>query len=577
MVVLLVVTAAWSGYAPAYGAGPPAPDAAELSAADSAVRAKEWATALMHFQAAMKAAPSAHAALGTADALYRLGRLGEAYEAYTEAQRTYGGKLVAADRTAAAARLSELATKTGWLSIRVGEVGADVTVDGKPFGTSPVPALVRVPVGPHDVGVSKAGFIPYAGRAEVAADGKAVVDVDLVIQPSQGHLVVRTSGDEPLRVLVDGVDVGLTPWEGDLPPGVHQVTGRSSKAAAAPQSVNVVAGGKLAVDLAPSSTAAHLQLRTSDGKGLITVDGAAAGEGAFAGNLPAGAHTFSVTRDDYQPLTKSLTLGPNETWAETVTLEPIAAVVIGKQSTERSFEGFYGGFGLAGALGVGGQGTELETNCDTLGASSCDTPSPLGGAVFGYLGWTFNPVGFELMLAGSGDQTQQTAHFNGTGGHSGALPFSDPARDEKFNFVRVGGLAALRVRASTQGRALRATVAGGVGLSYQQMYLVRRATAQDGTDRKDAYSPDSVAYISPAVTLEGALQIRLTPTIALSVGLEMWADNASIAGSNASPPSPGHALVAPSQIPAPIPTPQYHFASGPQVFLLPFLGMQFGP
>jgi len=57
----------------------------------------------------------------------------------------------------------------------------------------------------------------------------------------------------------------------------------------------------------------------------------------------------------------------------------------------------------------------------------------------------------------------------------------------------------------------------------------------------------------------------------------MWADNASIAGDVASPPSPGHALVAAGQTPAPIPTPEYHYATGPQVFLLPFIGMQFGP
>ncbi len=574
---MLAVATASSGFAAADAAGPPAADVAELAAADAAVRAKDWAAALTHFQAALKAAPSAPAALGTADALYRLGRLGEAYEAYTDVQRTYGGKLASADRSLATSRLVELAAKTGWLSIRVSEPGADVTVDGKPFGTSPVPALVRVGVGPHDVGVTKPGFIAFAGRAEVAADGKAVVDVDLAIAPSQGHLVVRTLGAEPLRVLIDGVDVGATPWEGDVAPGVHQVTGRSSKAAAASQAVNLMAGGNLAIDLAPSSTAAHLQVRTSDGQGLITVDGAVAGEGAFAGDLSPGGHTFSVTRDGYQPLSKSLTLGTNETWAETVTLQPISATVTDRRSAERSFEGVYGGFGLAGALGVGGQGTELETNCDTLGASSCDTPSPFGGAVFGYLGWTFNPVGFEVMLAGAADQTQQTAHFNGTGGSSGALPFSDPARDEKFTFARVGGLAALRVRASTEGRALRATVAGGVGLSYKQMFMVRTATALDTTNRRDAYSPDSVGYVSPAVTVEGALQIRLTPTIALAVGLEMWADNASIAGSNASPPSPGRALVAAGQTPAPIPTPQYHFATGPQVFLLPFLGMQFGP
>ena len=579
LIVLLAASTASFERAPAYAAPPatPSADAGELAAADAAVRAKDWASALTHFQAALAAAPSARAALGAADALYRLGRLGEAYEAYGEAQRTYGAKLAGADKTTVTSRLAELGPKTGWLSIRVGEPGADVTIDGKPFGTSPVPALVRVAAGSHDVAVTKTGFSPFAAKADVTADGKAVVDVNLVAAPTQAHLVVRSTGTEALRVLVDGVDVGATPWEGDVAPGPHQVSGRSSKSAAPAQPVNAAAGSQTAIDLAPASTAAHLVLHTSDGKGLITVDGAAAGEGAYSGDVTAGEHTFTVTRDGFKPATKTVTLGANEPWAETVTLEPIAVTVTSTTGSERPYGGVYGGFGLAGALGVGGQGTELETNCDTLGATSCDTPNPTGGAAFGYVGYTWDPVGFEVMLAGIADQSQQEAHFNGTGGTSGNLPFSDPARVEKFNFARVGGIGAIRVRASTQGRLWRLTAAGGVGVSYRQLWMARRATATDGSGRIDGYFPSSEGYASPAVTLEGAFQLRMSPTIALSIGLEMWADNASIAGTVASAPASGHALVGTGQTPAPIPTPGYTYASGPQVFLLPFIGMQFGP
>src|SRR5262249_25670008 len=44
---------------------------------------------------------------------------------------------------------------------------------------------------------------------------------------TSGHVTVRLAGGagEPLRVIVDGVDVGATPWEGDLAPGPHQIAG----------------------------------------------------------------------------------------------------------------------------------------------------------------------------------------------------------------------------------------------------------------------------------------------------------------------------------------------------------------
>ncbi len=553
------------------------PAAVEVAAADKSAHAKDWTTALAHYQAAIQAAPSAHAELGAADALYQLGRLGDAYDAYTEAQRLYGPKLGAADKTLVTARLKELAAKTGALSIHVEESGADVQLDGKSLGTAPMAALLRLPVGPHPVRVTKAGFLPFSVDADVGPDGKAVVDAPpLVRQPSQGHLVVHAPGSESLRVIIDGVDLGATPWEGDVAPGPHEIAGRSSSSAASAQMVNVNVGDRIAVDLVTAATAAHLQMRTSDGKGQIYLDGVAKGDGAFVGDVGPGPHTIVITRDGYERFEKALTLGERETWAETVSLKPATAPGASTQVAERALEGLYGGFGLTGLFGVGGQGTDLETRCDALGASSCETPQPIGGGAFGYLGWTWDPVGFEFMLAGSGDTVQETAHF-GTG-PAAASPLAQPPRDEKFTFARFGGMAAVRVRASLQGRVVRGTIAGGVGLSYKKLVMERRTTTTDNTNRQDNYVPDGdVAYVSPAITLEAALHVRITPTIALAVGLETWAENASIAGTNSVGPQTGRLLAAANQTPAPIATPAYSLATGPQVFLGPFLGMQFGP
>jgi hypothetical protein len=110
--------------------------------------------------------------------------------------------------------------------------------------------------------------------------------------------------------------------------------------------------------------------------------------------------------------------------------------------------------------------------------------------------------------------------------------------------------------------------------------MERKTTATDGSNRSDVFSPtqnNSVSYLSPAITVEGALQFRVTPTVAIAVGLLMWADNASIWGNNSTPASAPRTVLASGQLPALIPTPEYHLATGPQVFLGPFLGTQFGP
>lgn len=561
--------------APLSAVAQPAAAQAELAEGDKATRAKDYAAALTHYQNANLASASGRAQMGVAECLYQLGRIGESYDAFNEAQATYGAKLGPVEKALAARRLKELAGKTGWLSVRAAEVGAQVELDGKPFGTTPVPALVRVAAGSHDIKITKAGFAVFSARADVAAEGTSIVEAKLAPVASQGHVVVHASGTEPLRVIVDGVDVGVTPWEGDLPPGTHSIAGRSSSAQAEAQTVELQAGSRAAVDSVSSATAAHIQIRTNDGKGSIYVDGVVRGEGAFSGDVAPGPHTVVVSREGFQRFEKAMTLTERQTWAETVTL----SAAVGSGATvvegERGLEGLYGGFGLMGVFGVGGTGTEVETSCTSLGAASCSTPEPVGGGAFGYVGWTWNPVGFEFFLAGFGDTSTQKANYTGQGeGSAGALvPAATPARTESFTFVRGGGLAAVRARATFQNRILRGTIAGGVGLSYRELVMKREASDAAG-DKNSYVPPGGVGYISPAISAEGALQIRFSQTMALAVGLQFIADNASFGGSNSVPPN--------SPLPfgggtTTIPTPSYHLASGPQISLGPFLGLAFGP
>ncbi len=574
---LLAAVLATAATAPAF-AQPPAPpvdEKTELAAGDQAARAKDYAAALDHYQRAARVASSARAQLGMGAALEQLGRPGEAYQAYDEAQRAWQGKLTPAEKALVAERLKALAPKTGWLSVHASEPGAEIAVDGRVVGTSPTLARLRVPAGPHDVRVTCDGFAPFAAHVEIAADGKASVDAVLARRATTGHLIVHVSGPDALRVLVDGVDVGAAPWEGDVAPGAHDVAARSSTAGAPSQKVDVAAGATANVDLAATPTAAHLQVRTSDDRGTVYVDGESKGEGGFSGDVVPGPHTIVVTRSGFQRVEKTVVLDERQSWSELVTLVPVdTSAAVAAVATERPIAGTYGGLGLLGGFAVGGQGTELETSCQTLGADVCDTPSGYGAAVFGYFGWTLDPVGFELMLAASADTVQQTAHFSGLGGQ-GNSPLSSPKRDEKFTFGRFGGLAALRARAVVQSERVRGTAAIGIGFSYKYMLMRREVSATDGTDLTYRYVPDGVSYITPALSAEAAVQWRVSPKTALALGIEAWFENAGTDA--ASPPqAPGQPMgTNPQQVT--IANPGYHFASGPQTMIGPFLGIQFGP
>ncbi|MGH7294997.1 MAG: PEGA domain-containing protein, partial [Polyangiaceae bacterium] len=317
----------------------PALAQSEIAQGDRSTRGHDFNAALAHYKNSLQASPTGRAQMGVGDALFNLGRLGESYEAYNDAQNTYGPRLGAVEKALVAKRLKELAAKTGWVSLRVSENGAQVEVDGRPLGASPVQPLVRVPVGSREVHVTKAGFAPFVAKIDVLADGTASVEAKLSPLAIQGHVVVHSTGNEQLRVLVDGVDVGVTPWEGDLPAGPHTIAGRSSSSTAEAQTVEVTAGSRSAVDLVASGTAAHIQVRTNDGHGSIFIDGVDKGVGAFSGDVAPGPHTVVVTRDGFQRFEKSYTLAEKQTVAETVTLAPAVAAGATELEGDRGLEG----------------------------------------------------------------------------------------------------------------------------------------------------------------------------------------------------------------------------------------------
>jgi hypothetical protein len=553
--------------------GGPAVAKSHLAAADKAARAKDWKTALSEYDAAAAAAPSAQAAEGSASAHYELKQTGEAYDAYEQLLKTYGSAL-GARRAAVEARLKELAAATGVLSLRVNEPGAAVSLDGAPLGTTPVAAVIRVGVGSHKIGVAKEGFAPVEKTAEVLPNAKAIVEVTLARESNLGHLVVKEAAGAPVRVVIDGVDVGAAPFETDVEPGPHEVMLRSATMASAPQKLDVTRGKAAEVVLTATAATAHLEVLTSDRQGIIFLDGKPVAEGSFVADVSVGPHAIAVTREGFERFQKTLTLADKQTAVETVTLRrPQEAVAGGAIEHERSFDGVYGGFGIAPLFEPGGNGNEVESRCDGLGATSCAQSSPVGVGVSGWIGYAWHPVGLEVFLAGMYDQASPSATFDGVP-REGQNPLAaSVARTEDFTFIRFGAMAALRARVSFQSSRVRGSLAAGFGVSVKDMLFERKAQTADGM--KNTYVDKSGrTYVSPALSIDGSIALRLTPSVALALGALAWIETA---GDDVRAAGSKNEYIGGNGAAAPIPTPPYRLAQGTQFFLGPYVGMQFGP
>ncbi len=590
-----VAFAVQSASSPLAFAQAPAPmnDAAKtaLANATKAAAAKDWPKALSEFEAANKAQPSADALEGIANAHYQTKSDAAAFAAYDEWKKTYGAKAPKGKNDAVDARMKEITGRTGELTVSLEDpsaAGATVTVDDKPPpGAATAKGWVlRLPPGPHRVRVSKDGFGAFDQVPNIAAGAPTVLAVKLEVLSAKGRLAVKERTNKPLRVTVDGVDMGDAPWTGDVDPGAHDIAGRGPGIAAAPEKVTVERGKTREVELVASSSIATVKIATSDGKGLIYLDGKPVGEGTFTSDIPSGSHTFKITRDGYDPFEETLELKDKETLARTITLKLSSKIeTTAVQQEGRRLEGIYGGFGLL----YTGLPSNLKHSMQKQCEAGKDKPAELtcdggfgtnGGHVTGTIGYHWDPVGIELFMLVGYDQGSTTLRWAQASTNPGFGP--DPARVEDFNVRRVGGGGAFRIRLTHQWEKIRLSVAAGVGLVYRLMLLDRDTTSSTLPGARDVFVPDPQGYLTPLLTFEPQVHYRLGDTTSVFLGLEVLVESPrSFDQIPTSPAESGHRICVPNALPpqctGSVNTPRYEFATGTQVFMGPVIGMQFGP
>lgn len=65
------------------------------------------------------------------------------------------------------------------MNLFISERGANVMINGKKIGRSPLPKAVRLPAGSHEISIMKPGFAPYKKTVELQPGAKERVKIDL--------------------------------------------------------------------------------------------------------------------------------------------------------------------------------------------------------------------------------------------------------------------------------------------------------------------------------------------------------------------------------------------------------------
>jgi hypothetical protein len=185
------------------------------------------------------------------------------------------------------------------------------------------PPLPGVPLvlepGLHALKVEKPNFEAYTKDINAVASQEAALVVELQPWVNTGQVRVSDKGGQQLNVFVDGIQVGTTPWQGELPAGHHVIEGKNERAKAEPRTIDLPR--RAVVDIVLDSVVHYERLIINS-----PVRGASATLDGQLIQLPydqmvlVGEHQLRVTAPGHDTLEKTLNVEANKPVSEQVTL-----------------------------------------------------------------------------------------------------------------------------------------------------------------------------------------------------------------------------------------------------------------
>lgn len=464
------------------------------------------------------------------------------------------------------------------LTLEVAERGVLVEVDGVVRGVTPLEGPLDLPVGKHQLSLSKVGLVPVRQEVDLAA-GPQSLGFQLRPQPTTGRLSVGAS-PLPAELWLDGEQVGTLPWSGEVPPGEHALVARGAAAVSEERRVSVLVGENVVVTLSLAPRRARLLIEVEHAS--IYVDDAWMGVGRFEGFVPVGKHRVRLKRIGFPAKEYDVDLAPDETWRLS-NVSFVEGVAAGMPDSERrpAWPGVYGQLGLFGWFSQNPT-DELRRDCPALVAGgSCESHPSYGGGLALRVGYSFGWVAVEGLVAGVGDGWYDKVRYD-VAQSAEESPFYGPARSERYTFARYGGAFGVGARILTPTQGVRGTLGLVFGLlaRVERYFRVASTTSLITSPLGSTTIPDARAETSrsdsqacPLLLADLGVLFGSTPGLKFHLGVLLAA---SFGSSTEAPARRGTLGRDDAGQPLPFGSGAIDISWGSQIFFGPILGVQFG-
>ena len=455
--------------------------------------------ALVDFLRSREAFPTRAATENAAICLREIGRTDAAYEMFRnvlldfadlppEVKERVERQLLALD-----AQLARLTFAT-----------EDGTVNGRPVGRTPLKDPLRVVAGVTVVRMYLDGYSVFETQLTTKRGAETKVESAFQLLGAVGRLKVKEKSGGEATLLVDGVAVGKTPWEGALAPGPHAIWLEGGDAlGTAPQQAVIVLGQKTETTLALTALGSSLRVVATPPGATISLDGVVVGTGRFEANLPIGKYSLSASMPGFLPIVETVQLTTSSRPARELVLRPVADREV------RPFE-----FGVIGAASI-------SPELDGVSCSDCARSLGFGGYVglaadyrlrFG-LGF-----GLEAGYLRSGSTLERSQPLKPVG-----LPSSDASFTEEFLLSGMTVLGGVSYRPNL-GKLPFLNVGAHIGGFFGGARTVRTASGLDSEDTPFSLGPYASESFLAGVVIKPELRFGISPV----PWLDLWLSGAAM-------------------------------------------------